>query len=244
MKGRWAIINVSDLCWEFWYLLTLRSCCSTHHRRLIRFWISDRKFVNHTTEMILWSMILTLHHQSCPYDKPGIRQQIGEQKLGTIWQNGLPWLICHSQILIADHILTTLTLEKIVLVQSSAPSIGRWASLSSPRGRDLGIIFPFLHLSCPHFLLDAKSLGNWFLYQRYEKYWILHTNLWHKSKIFINMTEFAEPTWVEDASNVLNSTELRWKTLPKAQQTTCNHPTLFESVQVAALRASGTMLKR
>ena len=40
-------------------LLTLRSRCSPHHRGLIRLRISDGKFVNHTTEMILWSMILT-----------------------------------------------------------------------------------------------------------------------------------------------------------------------------------------
>ena len=42
------------------FLFTLKNCCSTHHRGLVRFRISDRKFVNHTTEMILWSMILTL----------------------------------------------------------------------------------------------------------------------------------------------------------------------------------------
>ena len=43
---------------EFWHLFTLRRSCSPHHRGLIRFRISDRKFVNQTTEMILWSMIL------------------------------------------------------------------------------------------------------------------------------------------------------------------------------------------
>ena len=46
---------------ELHHLFTLRTCCSTHHRGLVRFRISDRKFVNHTTEMILWSMIL--NHQ-------------------------------------------------------------------------------------------------------------------------------------------------------------------------------------
>lgn len=40
------------------HLFTLRRRCSPHHRGLIRLRISDRKFVNHTTEMILWSMIL------------------------------------------------------------------------------------------------------------------------------------------------------------------------------------------
>ena len=77
--GRWAIINVSDLCREFWYLFTLRSCCSTHHRGLIRFRISDGKFVNHTTEMILWSMILIMHSRFCLYNKTKIKLQIGEQ---------------------------------------------------------------------------------------------------------------------------------------------------------------------
>ena len=41
------------------HLFTLRRRCSPHHRGLIRLWISDRKFVNHTTEMIMGSMILT-----------------------------------------------------------------------------------------------------------------------------------------------------------------------------------------
>ena len=129
---------------------------TAHHRGLVCLRISDGKFVNHTTEMILWSMILIVPHQSCWYDRPELRKQIGELKLGTISQNGLLWLIGHSQILSADHMLTTLTLEKIVLVQSSAPSIGRWASLSSPRGRDLGILFPFLLVPCPHHLFERQ----------------------------------------------------------------------------------------
>ena len=41
------------------HLFTLRTRCSPHHRGLIRLRISDRKSVNHTAEMILWSMILT-----------------------------------------------------------------------------------------------------------------------------------------------------------------------------------------
>ena len=49
-KRRWAIINVSDL------LFMLGSCGSTHHRGLIGLRISNRKFVNQTTEMILWSL--------------------------------------------------------------------------------------------------------------------------------------------------------------------------------------------
>ena len=42
------------------HLFTLRKRCSPHHRGLIRLRISDRKFVNHTAEMILWSMILMI----------------------------------------------------------------------------------------------------------------------------------------------------------------------------------------
>jgi hypothetical protein len=53
-----AIINVSDFLQEVWNLFTLWKICPTHHRGSIRFRISDRKLVNHTTEMILWSMIL------------------------------------------------------------------------------------------------------------------------------------------------------------------------------------------
>ena len=48
---------------ELQHLFTLRTCCSTHHRGLVRFRISDRKFVNHTTEMILLSMILIVKWQ-------------------------------------------------------------------------------------------------------------------------------------------------------------------------------------
>ena len=42
------------------HLFTLRTRCSPHHRGLIRLRISDRKSVNHTAEMILWSMILAI----------------------------------------------------------------------------------------------------------------------------------------------------------------------------------------
>ena len=105
-------------------------------------------------------MILTPHHQSCPYDKPGIRQQIGEQKLGTIRQNGESCLLCLSQFLIVAHFLITLTLSKIVLVRNSAPSIGRWASFSSPRAHHLGVLFPFLHIPCPH-VSKTKYLSKW-----------------------------------------------------------------------------------
>ncbi len=58
IHGKQAIINVWDFPREIWNLFTLWKSCPTHHRGLIWFRISDRKFVNHTTEMILWSMIL------------------------------------------------------------------------------------------------------------------------------------------------------------------------------------------
>ena len=58
----WKWCKRSSMCWisgkRHQYLFTLRMTCSTHQRGLVRFRISDRKFVNHTTEMILWSMIL------------------------------------------------------------------------------------------------------------------------------------------------------------------------------------------
>ena len=101
-------------------------------------------------------MILTVHHQSCMYDKPGIRQQIGEQKLGTIRQNGESCLLCLSQFSIVAHFLITLILSEIALVRNPAPSIGRWASFSSPRAHHLGVIFPFLHSSCPQDVLGDQ----------------------------------------------------------------------------------------
>ena len=58
---------------------------TTHHGGLICLQ-TDRNFANHTTEMILWSIILTVHHQSFPNHKSEIRQQIGEQKHGIIRQ--------------------------------------------------------------------------------------------------------------------------------------------------------------
>ena len=78
---RWAIINASDLHEKFQHLFTLKNCCSTHHRGLVRFRISDRKFVNHTTEMILWSMILTSPCLACLSNQSRISTYIGKQKV-------------------------------------------------------------------------------------------------------------------------------------------------------------------
>ena len=100
------------------HLFTLRKRDTAHHRGLVSLRISDGKFVNHTTEMILWSMILTLHHQSCPYDKPGISQQIGEEKLGTIQQNGLSWYILHIWVWISANFVVTSSLSKLSLCKS------------------------------------------------------------------------------------------------------------------------------
>ena len=172
---------------------------TAHHRGLVSLRISDGKFVNHTTEMILWSMILTLHHQSCPYDKPGIRQQIAEQKLGTIRQNGVSCLLCLRQLLIAAHFLITLASSKIVLVRNSAPSIGRWASFSSPRAHHLGVLFPFLHISCPKDVLGDQISWQMVFHQRYEKYWILPPTFCGIGIIFEDgHIHFAERTWIKD----------------------------------------------
>ena len=115
-------------------------------------------------------MILTRHHQSCPYDKPGIRQQIGEQKLGTIRQNGVSCLLCLRQLLIAAHFLITLASSKVVLGRNSAPSIGRWASFSSPRAHHLGVLFPVLHISCPQDLLGDQISWHMVLHQKSERW--------------------------------------------------------------------------
>lgn len=52
---------------------------TAHHRGLVSLRISDGKFVNHTTEMILWSMILTICYRFCLCNKTKIKLQIGEK---------------------------------------------------------------------------------------------------------------------------------------------------------------------
>ncbi len=54
-----AIINAAKIWGDLHYLFTLWTSHVTHHHGLVRFQVSDRKLVKHTTEMILWSMILT-----------------------------------------------------------------------------------------------------------------------------------------------------------------------------------------
>ena len=53
-----------------------------HHRRLIGLQISDRKSVNHTTEMILWSMILPFLPLWLPQDQKVIHIQLPTQGRG------------------------------------------------------------------------------------------------------------------------------------------------------------------
>ena len=53
-----------------------------HHRRLIGLQISDRKSVNHTTEMILWSMILPFLSLWLPQDQKVIHIQLPTQGRG------------------------------------------------------------------------------------------------------------------------------------------------------------------
>ena len=75
---------------KFWHLFTLRKSCSPHHRELVRFRISDRKFVNQTTEMILWSMILPFPPMSEPFQCSPGQTCFGTHInciLGLFWQN-------------------------------------------------------------------------------------------------------------------------------------------------------------
>ena len=57
-----AIINAAKTITGLSHLFTLWTSHVTHHHGLVRFQVSDRKLVKHTTEMILWSMILTHHN--------------------------------------------------------------------------------------------------------------------------------------------------------------------------------------
>ena len=53
-----AIINVTLIIKGRRHPFTLWTSHVSHHHGLVRFQVSDRKLVKHTTEMILWSMIL------------------------------------------------------------------------------------------------------------------------------------------------------------------------------------------
>ena len=59
--SQWTIINTCISFEGKSSLFMLRKSCPIHHHGLIRFQISDRKSATHTTEMILWSMILTMN---------------------------------------------------------------------------------------------------------------------------------------------------------------------------------------
>ena len=50
-----------------------------HHRGMVSLRISDGKLVNHTAEMILWSMILTQICLSCPYKESKFSISLGER---------------------------------------------------------------------------------------------------------------------------------------------------------------------
>ena len=70
-----------------WFSLTpdlfmLRRLGRAHHRRLIGLQISDRKSVNHTTEMILWSMILPFLPLGLPQAQKVIHIQLPTQGRG------------------------------------------------------------------------------------------------------------------------------------------------------------------
>ena len=75
---------------KFWHLFTLRKSCSPHHRELVRFRISDRKFVNQTTEMILRSMILPFPPRSEQFICSPGQTRFGTHInwiVGVLWQN-------------------------------------------------------------------------------------------------------------------------------------------------------------
>ncbi len=63
-SGNWkdsrAIINATLTIAGLRYPFTLCTSHVSHHHGLVRFKVSDRKLVKHTTEMILWSMILII----------------------------------------------------------------------------------------------------------------------------------------------------------------------------------------
>ena len=67
-----------------------------------------------------------------------------------IWNYTTRWFILvdmSQPSLNCCSFLITLTLSKVVLVHNSAPSIVGWLSFSIPRARNMGILFPFLHIS-------------------------------------------------------------------------------------------------
>ena len=107
-------------------------------------------------------MILTLHHQSCRYDTPGIRQQIGEQKLGTMRQNGVSSLLCLSQLLVAAHFLITLTSSKI----SSSENLRHLSGDRQAFPHHVRTTWAFSSLSYEFHVRkmfwETKSLGKWF----------------------------------------------------------------------------------
>ena len=116
-----------------------------HHRGLVGLRISDGKFVNHTTEMILWSMILTLLCLACPANQCSISTWIDEHT------KKVPNRLIHIQghVRFRDEISANFLCQALLPQKSRGwngqkitPSIGGWASLTSPCYRDLGFLFP------------------------------------------------------------------------------------------------------
>ena len=105
-----------------------------HHRGMVSLRISDGKFVNHTTEMILWSMILTQICLSCPYKKSKFSIGLGERSrqifrwffILTVMSPLLMWAGCQVS-------LFQYAMSKIFLYRDGdnvAPSVGETGNLT------------------------------------------------------------------------------------------------------------------
>ena len=103
-----------------------------HHRGMVSLRISDGKFVNHTTEMILWSMILTQICLSCPYKESKFSISLGERSrqifrcffILTVMSPLLMWAVCLVP-------LFQYAMSKIFLYRDNvAPSVGETGNLT------------------------------------------------------------------------------------------------------------------
>ena len=102
-----------------------------HHRGMVSLRISDGKFVNHTTEMILWSMILTQICLSCPYKESKFSISLGERSrqifrcffILTVMSPLLMWAVCLVP-------LFQYAMSKIFLYRDNvAPSVGETGNM-------------------------------------------------------------------------------------------------------------------
>ena len=103
-----------------------------HHRGMVSLRISDGKFVNHTAEMILWSMILTQICLSCQYKESKFSISLGERTrqifrcffILTVMSPLLMWAGCLLS-------LFQYAMSKIFLYRDNvAPSVGETGNLT------------------------------------------------------------------------------------------------------------------